>query len=144
MDRICKEKIYGGLGVKNISLFNKTIFGKWKWSLFHEGGGLWKEVLISKYGGWRSLHDDERLKKCSIWWTDIAMTCGGEDVEGTWFESMKSRDVESGRNISFWNDNWLNGISLAHKYSRLYANSCQQKCEIAQKGFWDNGVWRCR
>jgi len=29
--------------------------GKWKWRLEIEKKGLWREILVSKYGSWRDL-----------------------------------------------------------------------------------------
>jgi len=34
-------------------------------------GGLWKEILDSKYGGWRSLKDGGKNSKDSLWWKDL-------------------------------------------------------------------------
>jgi len=40
----------GGLGVKNVRNFNRALLAKWKWRLMGEEKGMWKQVLISKYG----------------------------------------------------------------------------------------------
>jgi len=34
-------------------------------------GDLWKEVLDSKYGGWRNLNDDKSMYNASLWWKDL-------------------------------------------------------------------------
>lgn len=52
---ICKSKKRGGLGVKNLKDFKEALLGKWRWSLFHEEGSLWCEVLKSKYDSWHEL-----------------------------------------------------------------------------------------
>jgi len=52
---ICKSHEFGGLGIIDPKLFNLALLGKWIWRLGVDKGGLWKEVLVSKYGGWRSL-----------------------------------------------------------------------------------------
>jgi len=52
---VCKPKEEGGLGMLEIRRFNFALLGKWIWSLGYEKKGLWKEVLESKYGGWRDL-----------------------------------------------------------------------------------------
>ena len=45
------EKInVGGLAIKDILVFNKTLFKKWKWRLGLEEKGLCKEIIESKYG----------------------------------------------------------------------------------------------
>jgi len=52
---VCESGDVGGLGVINIKLFNVALLGKWIWRMGSSKDGLWKKVLESKYGGWRSL-----------------------------------------------------------------------------------------
>lgn len=66
-DDICKSKNGGGLGVKNLKFFNEALFGKWRWNLFHQEGGLWREVFISKYRGWQELVRERGLSNESLW-----------------------------------------------------------------------------
>jgi len=33
--------------------------------------GFWKEILVSKYGGWRNLRSQACINKESIWWRDL-------------------------------------------------------------------------
>jgi len=47
-EELCKSKMEGGMGIKDIELFNKTMLGKWKWRLGKEEHGLWKDILESK------------------------------------------------------------------------------------------------
>ena len=54
-DNICKPKELGGLGVKSLRLFNIALLGKGKWRMGIECERLWKSILDSKYGSWRSL-----------------------------------------------------------------------------------------
>ena len=46
----------GGLGVKDLRLFNEALLGKWLWRFLTEKGKLWREVVALKYGttnfGW--------------------------------------------------------------------------------------------
>lgn len=49
--KICKPKQEGGLGIKNLELFNEVLLGKWVWRMHIEGNRLWVKVLVSKYGG---------------------------------------------------------------------------------------------
>lgn len=41
-----------------------TLLGKWIWRLSSDKGGLWLEIIESKYGGWKSLkeHRDNNYK----------------------------------------------------------------------------------
>ena len=47
------------LGILDLRLFNVKLLGKWIWCLGSDKGGLWKEVIESKYGGWRSLKENK-------------------------------------------------------------------------------------
>lgn len=55
-----KSKSSVGLGFKDIFSFNKTLLAKRKGRLGYEEKGLWKNVIVSKYGSWRNL-----VQECS-------------------------------------------------------------------------------
>ena len=48
---ICCPLSEGGLGLKDIYIFNNVLLAKWRWSIFHENGSLWRDTLESKYEG---------------------------------------------------------------------------------------------
>jgi len=54
-DKVCLPIKMGGLGVRDISIFNSILIAKWKWRLGSEYGGGWKEVIESRYGDWRNM-----------------------------------------------------------------------------------------
>ena len=64
---VCLPRDKGGLGIKDLRAFNTALLGKWKWELFQQHGDLWSRILISKYGGWRALHDTRRSNHLSSW-----------------------------------------------------------------------------
>ena len=76
---MCKTKEERGLGVKNISMFNRALLAKWNWRLRSEEKGKWKEILVSKYysGAARNQNYGNRH---SWWWIDLSKTC--EEEEG--------------------------------------------------------------
>lgn len=47
---VCKPKSGGGLGVKDLSAFNQSLLGKWRWQLVAGNSSLWRNVLVAKYG----------------------------------------------------------------------------------------------
>ncbi len=49
-DQVCSPISYGGLGVKNLILFNKALLGKWLWRFGSEESHLWRRVIAAKYG----------------------------------------------------------------------------------------------
>jgi len=69
-EKVCEPQEKGGLGVVNIKDFNLALMGKWIWQLGSFEGGLWKEVLESKYGWWRNLKEDMCIYNASLCWID--------------------------------------------------------------------------
>ena len=77
--KACKPREADGLGILNLRLFNVALLGKWIWCLETEKGGLWKEILDSKYGGWRILQEQSSNAKDSSWWTNLKGVWGMEE-----------------------------------------------------------------
>jgi len=69
--KVCESKDKGGLRVIDIRKFNLVLLGKWIWRLKPEKRSLWKDILDSKYGGWRGLRSQVPNCKQSLWWRDI-------------------------------------------------------------------------
>ena len=70
-EKVCAAREDGGLGIIDLRTFNLALLGKWVWRLGSDKGGLWKEIIVSKYGGWRSLREGEKDSKDSLWWKDL-------------------------------------------------------------------------
>nr|XP_016510137.1 PREDICTED: uncharacterized protein LOC107827506 [Nicotiana tabacum] len=55
---VTSPKKWGGLGVKDLRVFNRALLGKWLWRFGLEEHALWREVIVEKYdstgGGWRT------------------------------------------------------------------------------------------
>jgi hypothetical protein len=56
--QICTPMQNGGLGIRNVAVFNKALLGKWLWRYATEPLSLWHRVIDNKYGnqwgGWCS------------------------------------------------------------------------------------------
>ena len=69
-DKVCTPKEKGGLGVRNLTLFNKALLVKWLWRFGLEVHHLWRRVLVAKYGvdlgGWRTSHI-RGPHSCGVW-----------------------------------------------------------------------------
>jgi hypothetical protein len=56
-DTVCSPLAHGGLGVRKVEVFNRTLLGKWLWKFGREETNLWR-VIVAKYwcewGGWMS------------------------------------------------------------------------------------------
>jgi len=139
-DKICQPKDKGGLGVIDIEKFNLALLGKWIWRLKSEERSFWKDILVSKYGGWRGLKSQGQIRKESLWWRDLRKVWFLEGW-GNDFEGRGRWEVGDGKEIRFWEDKWLENISLLHKFPRLFSISLDTDCTLSQVGVWINNVW---
>ena len=51
--QVCSLVPHGGLGIRNMLLFNKALLGKWLWRYVSETDSLWHRVVDCKYGSQR-------------------------------------------------------------------------------------------
>lgn len=75
--KVCHPRSHGGLRIRDISICNEALLGKWMWGLCGEGDYIWRDVLISKYGNCRNLVESSSNRVTFIWWRDIKKVCGG-------------------------------------------------------------------
>ncbi|CAH1436139.1 unnamed protein product [Lactuca virosa] len=96
---ICKPKIYGGLGVKNLRKWNDALLAKHVWNVINSKNSLWVQWVKSNYIGNRNFWDI--LQKKSMSWT--------------WKRFLEVRKivrphvvscVGNGMNTSLWHDWW--------------------------------------
>jgi len=100
---VCESKEEGGLRMIDLRRFNVTLLGKWIWRLGSEKKGLWKEVLDSKYGGWRDPRSQRKSSTHSLWWRDLKEVWSSEEWKGN-FEDTFSWEVGNGKEIRLWED----------------------------------------
>ena len=66
---MCTSKLGGGLGIKSSRQMNQALLGKWLWRLGDMAEGLWRHVVMEKYGnqggGWEV--NDINYKHSAIW-----------------------------------------------------------------------------
>jgi len=136
----CKPREFGGLGIIDPKLFNLTLLGKWIWRLGSDEGGLWKEVLISKYGGWRFMGEGGKGRSCSLWRKDLKEVWSSESW-GRSFEDSFEWKVGDEKDIYFWKDRWLKGEALKNVFPRLFSISSNKNANLLECGFWSNGRW---
>lgn len=47
---MCKAKADGGLGEKNLAIFDASLLAKWRWRFLVEKDALWCGFLTHRYG----------------------------------------------------------------------------------------------
>lgn len=120
-DKICMTKEEGGLGIKNLNLFNLALLGKWAWKLVVGGKELWLNILKSKYGDFReNVESNLRGKRhnhlWSDWWRNLVCCVGSS----TWFKENCKKKVGNGCNTSFWEENGGHFKELLKIYTHVY------------------------
>ena len=122
---ICKDKKYGGLGLRHLEGLNQALLGKWLWIFSLERKSFWRRVISGNFGkvegAWttREVRDSFRL---SLW----------KDIRNGWEEFILRTSICIGnrRHTSFWWDNWVEDAKLedffpslfriaAHKYATM-------------------------
>jgi len=112
----------GGLGVRDIQVFNAALVAKWRWRLGSEDGGVWREVIESRYGNWRDMKNSIADKKKSFWWNDLGSICEVH-TKSNWFDRKLRWKYGNGSKIRFWEYWWVGEGMLMGKFPRLYAVS---------------------
>lgn len=148
----------GGLGVKDLDLFNKALINKWRWRILQGSKSLWFDILKARYGDicLQAFGPGVKVKAsqpCSWWWkdilniftssstpssSDIAMVTSSLDpiVKGCKFV------IRNGFHTSFWHAAWLDDLSLCELFPNLYAASALKDVSVAAMGGWMEGTWR--
>jgi hypothetical protein len=151
---VCQDKKKGGLGVRDLELVNLSLLMKWRWRLLNrEEVGLWKDVLIAKYGDF-ILHNASWSNRpypyfASNWWKDIC------DLEGcveskNWVAESVSRTIGNGATTQFWSEKWIGDSLLCVKFPRLFLISNQKEATISELAVVEGGIihwnfsWRRR
>ncbi|RVW31827.1 putative ribonuclease H protein [Vitis vinifera] len=140
---VCLSKAKGGLGVKSLSLLNKTLLAKWNWRFANEREALWNQVIRGRIrADWKLVSDRLAFivgngRRVSFWrdrWCGESPLCGKiygeiqskrvfEDVEDTvsWTETKSAK-------ISFfaWEATWGKALTLdlVQKRGWALANRC--------------------
>ncbi|GAU43490.1 hypothetical protein TSUD_92010 [Trifolium subterraneum] len=141
--RICQSKDNGGLGIKNLELFNASLLCKWKWRCLSDREAPWYDFLRWRYGSLTAnvLYGEGRpgLRRASIWWRDIWKL--GCEEEGNWFRNNISCILGDGNNTNFWKEKWIGTAPLFELFPTLYNKSGQQDDMISSMGAWVSNKW---
>ena len=95
---VCESKESGGLGIRDLTLMNRALLGKWTWKFAMKGDTIWRKFFSLKYG----MEEGDRFSR----------TRGNHEI-GLWKAINKeaaqmkqycSFDLGDGQSIRFWED----------------------------------------
>lgn len=97
---LCTPKCTGGLGFKDLSVFNDALLGRQAWRLIRKPDSLLGQVMKAKYYPNRSFLEASLGQSCSFSWKSIWSS------KALIKEGMIWR-VGNGLHINIWRDPWL-------------------------------------
>ena len=102
-DSLTKPKIAGGMGFRNLEMFNLALLGKHGWMLITKPEYLCARVLKGKYFPAGEFMDAAIPKLASATWSPIVV--GREALQ-----MGLIKRVGDGTSVSTWNDSWIPGL----------------------------------
>jgi hypothetical protein len=109
---ICMPKDQGGLRILDLEFMNILLLAKCLWKLFNKTG-RWQQILENNY------LQHQKLCQAIVRKEDSHFFLARPHGDKTSFWRCCRVHVSDGRKISFWEDNWLPGSSLASRFLRL-------------------------
>ena len=70
-ETLCSSKSVGGMGFKDLRMFNDAMLGKQVWHLFHDRNSLVYKVFRAKYFQSDNIFDAKESPRCSYAWQSI-------------------------------------------------------------------------
>jgi hypothetical protein len=125
-EKVCTPLKEGGLGIRNLLIFNRALLGKWLWRYGLERDAWWRVVVDSKYGslwgGWCSL-EPRGVFGVGLW----------KNIRKGWdtFKSFTRLVVGDGTRISFWHDLWCGDTALKVAFPGLFGIACVKDASVA-------------
>lgn len=97
---LCKPKIQGGMGFKDLSRFNDTLLAKQTWRLLHDKTSLFYRVFKAKFFPNCIIMEAANPNSASYAWRSIL---GGREV----IKQGAIWRIGDGKTVEIWGDRWL-------------------------------------
>jgi hypothetical protein len=115
---VCKPKSKGGLGIKNLKMFNICLLCKWWWQL-ESGEGLWQSHVKANYkithGIWRV---NLKANDSPVWRNLLR-------IKGIYLQGRKMV-IGNGKSTDFWHDAWCGVRPLCEQFPLMFSVNDQQ------------------
>jgi hypothetical protein len=124
--KVCSTISEGGLGIRNLLVFNRAMLDKWMWRYEIERDAWWRIVVDSKYGslwgGWCSLEPAGTFE-VRLW----------KNIRKGWesFSSFSRLVVQDGTRIRFWHDLWCGNTVLKDAFLVLFGIARSNDASVA-------------
>lgn len=146
-ETICLPKDKGGLGIKNLELFNIALLTKWRWRiLVEDGNSLWKQVLVERYGLDGRWPDDNECRRGwarkSIWWRDLCLLGEGSRWEGGRIDDLIKLKLGRGNKVRFWTDKWMGRERFADLFPAIFNRCSVKEAVVEDMGTWTAAGWQ--
>ncbi|KAL5781686.1 hypothetical protein ACOSP7_006715 [Xanthoceras sorbifolium] len=109
-DKLCSPKIYGGLGFKDLSLFNQALLGKQEWRIVMNNDSLVSRILKEKYFRQEDFLSVSLKQGSSHLWRSLV-----------WGRSLLLKGlrwrVGNGKDIRAFQDPWIPRVSTFRPFS---------------------------
>lgn len=101
------------MGIRNMELYNLSLFGKWRWRLLDDKDSVWCDLIRRLYGNGGLLNGGQ----CYVWWKDLnALDEWIPQVNG-WFRDSVRPKLGDGREVRFWVDKWCDQCCLVGEHA---------------------------
>lgn len=97
---MCEPKCFGGMGFKDLAVFNDALLGRQSWRLVHGDGSLLGKVMKAKY------YPNSSFLEASLGYSSSYSWLGVWSSKALVKEGLIWR-VGNGSNINIWRDPWV-------------------------------------
>jgi len=124
--KVCSPISEGGLGIRNLLMFNHTLLGKWLWRYGVEREAWWRVAVESKYGslwgGWCS-RKSVGAYGVGLW----------KNIRKRWgiFSGFSRLEVGDGVRTKFWHDLWCGDMVLKEAFLVLFGIAQMKDASVA-------------
>jgi hypothetical protein len=123
--KVCNPIKEGGLGIRNLLVFNCSLLGNWLWHYGLERDAWWRVVVDAKYGslwgGWCSF-EPRGAFGVELW----------KNIRKGWdtFKGLTQFEVGDGTRVSFWHDLWCGDLALKIAFPGLFSIACVKNAPV--------------